>query len=129
MMEQAMAQGNRLMKLKCSNSQRVLTLTHPNAAGIDIGSGSHFVAVPADRDEEPVREFASFTSDLQKRADWLEGCAVDTVAMESSGVYWIPLYELLEARGLTVLLVNARHAEECVGAQAPMCWTANGCSN
>ncbi len=63
------------------------TLTHPNAAGIDIGSATHFVAVPPDRDDQPVREFASFTADLERLADWLSVCGVDTVAMESTGVY------------------------------------------
>ena len=81
-------------------NRKGLELTHPNAAGIDIGSASHYVAVPPDRDEEPVREFASFTADLNRLADWLSACGVDTVAMESTGVYWIPLFELLDARGL-----------------------------
>ncbi len=97
-----MAQRNRAF------SRAGLSLTHPNAAGIDIGSASHFVAVPPDRDDQPVRQFASFTVDLQRLADWLAACGVDTVAMESTGVYWIPLFELLDARGFTVLLVNAR---------------------
>jgi transposase len=95
-----------------------LTITHPNAAGIDIGSGSHFVAVPPDRDEQPVREFKSFTGELHRLADWLDGCGVDTVAMESTGVYWIPLYELLEQRGFTVLLVNARHVKNVCGRKS-----------
>ncbi|MBL0041640.1 MAG: IS110 family transposase [Xanthomonadales bacterium] len=95
-----------------------LTLTHPNAAGIDIGSASHYVAVPPDRDDEPVREFASFTADLERLADWLTACGVDTVAMESTGVYWIPLYELLDARGFTVLLVNARHVKNVSGRKS-----------
>jgi transposase len=93
-------------------------LTHPNAAGIDIGSASHYVAVPADRDDEPVREFASFTADLHRLADWLRECGVDTVAMESTGVYWIPLFELLDARGFTVLLVNARHVKNVSGRKS-----------
>jgi transposase len=76
------------------------------------------VAVPPDRDDEPVREFASFTADLQALADWLEGCGVDSVAMESTGVYWIALYELLEARGFTVLLVNARHVKNVPGRKS-----------
>jgi transposase len=112
MMEQAMAQRNR------ADSRAGLSLTHPNAAGIDIGSASHYVAVPPDRDDEPVREFASFTADLQRLADWLDGCGVDTVAMESTGVYWIPLYELLDARGFTVLLVNARHVKNVSGRKS-----------
>lgn len=93
-------------------------LTHPNAAGIDIGSASHFVAVPPDRDDQPVREFKSFTADLHRLADWLDGCGVDLVAMESTGVYWIPLFELLERRGFTVLLVNARHVKNVSGRKS-----------
>ena len=107
-----MAQRNR------AYSRAGLSLTHPNAAGIDIGSASHYVAVPADRDDEPVREFPSFTADLERLADWLDGCGVDTVAMESTGVYWIPLYELLDARGFTVLLVNARHVKNVSGRKS-----------
>ena len=98
--------------------QGTLHITHPNAAGIDIGSGSHFVAVPPDRDEQPVREFKSFTAELHRLADWLDGCGVDTVAMESTGVYWIPLFELLERRGFTVLLVNARHVKNVSGRKS-----------
>lgn len=107
-----MAQRNR------AYSRAGLSLTHPNAAGIDIGSASHFVAVPPDRDDEPVREFPSFTADLERLTDWLDGCGVDTVAMESTGVYWIPLYELLDARGFTVLLVNARHVKNVSGRKS-----------
>ena len=84
-----MAQRNHSVSPKPGKSRQALTLTHPNAAGIDIGSASHYVAVPPDRDDEPVREFASFTVDLHKLADWLEACGIDTVAMESTGVYWI----------------------------------------
>lgn len=93
-------------------------LAHPNAAGIDIGSASHWVAVPADRDDEPVREFKSFTADLARLADWLEACGIDTVAMESTGVYWIALFELLEARGLNVFLVNARTVKNVSGRKS-----------
>ena len=99
-------------------TQSAISLTHPNAAGIDIGSAAHFVAVPPERDDEPVREFASFTADLHRLADWLDACGVDTVAMESTGVYWIPLYELLESRGFTVLLVNARHVKNVSGRKS-----------
>jgi transposase len=112
MMEDAMTQRKR------PTTQSAISLTHPNAAGIDIGSAAHFVAVPPDRDDEPVREFASFTSDLHRLADWLDACGVDTVAMESTGVYWIPLYELLESRGFTVLLVNARHVKNVSGRKS-----------
>ncbi len=103
---------------KRPTTQSAISLTHPNAAGIDIGSASHFVAVPPDRDDQPVREFASFTTDLHRLADWLDACNVDTVAMESTGVYWIPLYELLESRGFTVLLVNARHVKNVSGRKS-----------
>ncbi len=115
-----MAQRNRsLVGLKPGKGRAApLTITHPNAAGIDIGSAAHFVAVPPDRDDEPVREFASFTADLNAIADWLSACGVDTVAMESTGVYWIPLFELLESRGFTVLLVNARHVKNVSGRKS-----------
>lgn len=115
-----MAQRNRsLVSLKAGKGRTApLTITHPNAAGIDIGSASHYVAVPADRDDEPVREFASFTADLNALADWLSACGVDTVAMESTGVYWIALFELLESRGFTVLLVNARHVKNVSGRKS-----------
>ena len=103
---------------KRPTTQAAISLTHPNAAGIDIGSAAHFVAVPPDRDDQPVREFASFTADLHSLADWLDACGVDTVAMESTGVYWIPLYGLLESRGFTVLLVNARHVKNASGRKS-----------
>jgi len=103
---------------KRPTTQSAISLTHPNAAGIDIGSAAHFVAVPPDRDDQPVREFASFTTDLHRLADWLDACNVDTVAMESTGVYWIPLYELLQSRGFTVLLVNARHVKNVSGRKS-----------
>lgn len=93
-------------------------ITHPNAAGIDVGSGSHFVAVPGDRSDDAVREFQSFTSDLIAIADWLKECGIDTVAMESTGVYWIPLFELLESRGFKVHLVNARHVKNVSGRKS-----------
>ena len=113
-----MAQRNRSMNLKPGKARQALTLVHPNAAGIDIGNASHFVAVPPERDEEPVREFPSFTADLEQLADWLQACGVDTVAMESTGVYWIPLFELLDGRGFTVRLVNARHVKNVSGRKS-----------
>ena len=113
-----MAQRNVSLNLKPPKSRAALTITHPNAAGIDIGSASHFCAVPPDRDDAPVREFTSFTVDLNALADWLAACGVDTVAMESTGVYWIPLFELLESRGFTVLLVNARHVKNVSGRKS-----------
>ncbi|MEA3292650.1 MAG: IS110 family transposase, partial [Pseudomonadota bacterium] len=88
------------------------------AAGIDIGSRSHFVAVPAELAEQPVREYACFTGDLQRLADWLVEIGIRTVAMESTGVYWIPVFEVLEERGLEVLLVNARHVKNVPGRKS-----------
>ena len=79
----------------------------PNAAGIDIGAREIYVAVPRERDPKPVRAFETFTESLHKLADWLQSLGIDTVAMESTGVYWIPLYQILEARGIEVFLVNA----------------------
>jgi len=95
-----------------------LEIANPNAAGIDVGSASHFVAVPPNRDDEPVREFKSFTEELERLADWLIACGIDTVAMESTGVYWIPLFELLESRGLSVYLVNAQHVKNVSGRKS-----------
>src|SRR6478752_1839881 len=109
MMEQAMSPRK---------SDATLSLAHPDAAGIDIGSASHFVAVPSDRDEQPVREFKSFTADLYRLAQWLKDCGITAVAMESTGVYWIPLYELLDSQGFTVYLVNARHVKNVSGRKS-----------
>ena len=113
-----MARRNVSLNPKPPKSRAALTITHPNAAGIDIGSASHFCAVPPDRCDQSVREFTSFTADLNALADWLAACCVDTVAMESTGVYWIPLFELLESRGFTVLLVNARHVKNVSGRKS-----------
>jgi transposase len=92
-----------------------LPVLNPDAAGIDIGATEIYVAVPADRDPEPVRMFATFTQDLNELADWLQQCRVRTVAMESTGVYWIPLMQILETRGLEVYLVNAKHVKNVPG--------------
>lgn len=89
-----------------------------NAAGIDIGSERHLVAVPEGRDTVSVREFGTFTSDLEALAAWLKQCGVTTVAMESTGVYWIPLFELLERRGFEVKLVDARHVKNVSGRKS-----------
>jgi transposase len=86
-----------------------------NAAGLDIGAAEIWVCVPEGRDETSVRMFETFTVDLHALADWLEGCGIETVAMESTGVYWIPVYEILEARGFEVFLVNARHIKNVPG--------------
>jgi hypothetical protein len=92
-----------------------LQVCHPHAAGIDIGEAEHWVAVPPGGDPQPVRRFGTFTVDLDALADWLIDCGVTTVAMESTGVYWIPLFDLLEARGLQVLLIDPRQAKRAPG--------------
>jgi len=86
-----------------------------NAAGIDVGSEAHWVAVPRDRDEQPVRRFGAFTADLYALAEWLRQCQIETVVMESTGVYGIALFEVLEARGFDVKLVDAHHARQVPG--------------
>jgi transposase len=91
---------------------------NPNAAGIDCGSEYHYVAVPADRDREPVRRFKTFTTGLRQLADWLSECGIRTVAMEATGVYWIPIYEILEERGFEVILVNAHHIKNVPGRKS-----------
>jgi transposase len=95
-----------------------LEVVHPHAAGIDVGNSAHYVAVRPDRDAEPVRRFECFTADLHRLADWMKSCGVKTVAMQSTGVYWIPLYEILEERGLEVYLVNARHTKNLPGRKS-----------
>lgn len=88
-----------------------LEVVHPHAAGIDVGNGAHYVAVRPDRDPQPVRRFECFTADLYRLADWLHNCGVKTVALQSTGVYWIPFYNILEERGFEVYLVNAHHTK------------------
>jgi transposase len=98
-----------------TKSTPVLHCLQPNAAGVDVGATEIYVSVPPDRDPECVRSFPTFTADLHDAADWLQSCGIDTVAMESTGVYWIPFFQLLEARGLKVFLVNARHVKNVPG--------------
>ena len=86
-----------------------------NAAGIDIGAREIFVAVPPDRDKHPVRIFSTFTADLERMAQWLVSCGITTAAMESTGVYWIPLYDVLEQHGVKPCLVNARGMKNVPG--------------
>jgi len=93
----------------------VLEQINLHAAGLDIGCEEIYACVPADRDEHSVRVFPTFTVDLHALADWLTACQIETVAMESTGVYWIPIYEILEARGFEVYLVNARHVKNVPG--------------
>ena len=96
----------------------MLSYLNLNAAGVDIGATEIYIAVPGDRDPQPVRCFSTFTEDLHAAADWLKACHIETVAMESTGVYWIPLFQILEARGFQVLLVNAHHVKNVPGRKS-----------
>ncbi len=88
-----------------------LACVHPHAAGMDLSVDEIVVAVPPDRDDHPVRAFGTFTVDLHRLATWLEQCGIETVVMESTGVLWIPLFEVLERRGIHAQLVNARYVK------------------
>src|SRR3984885_2104835 len=92
-----------------------LAIIHANAGGIDVGNESHFVAVPPDRDENPVREFGCWTRALNEMAEWLTSCRIDTVAVQATGVYWIALYDVLEQHGIRVVLLNAQHTKNVPG--------------
>ena len=92
-----------------------LEVLHPDAAGIDIGNETHFVSVPPGRDPQPVREFGCWTADLEKMAEWLKSCGVKTVAMQSTGVYWLSAHDVLEKHGLEVFVVNARNTRNLPG--------------
>lgn len=104
--------------VKIPPALNALPLVHPHAAGLDIGAAEIWAAVPPGSDPQPVRAFATFTPDLLALADWLAACGVTSVALESTGVYWIPIYELLEARGFEVYLVNARHLKAVPGRKS-----------
>ena len=95
-----------------------LTIVHSNAGGIDVGNESHFVAVPPDRDKNPVQEFGCWTADLKRMAAWLSACRIDTVAMQATGVYSIPLYDILTGHGIRVVLVNAQHTKNVPGRKS-----------
>jgi len=95
-----------------------LEVVHPDAAGIDIGNESHYVAVPPTRESEPVRRFGCTTAELKSMADWLKQCAIRTVAMQSTGVYWIAVFDILEEAGFEVYLVNARETKNLPGRKS-----------
>src|SRR6201988_2182738 len=101
-----------------SQATKALREHEPNAGGIDLGAEEIWVAVPAERDPNPVRRFEAFTQDLVAIVQWLVGCGVRSVAMEATGLYWIPLYQLLEDAGLKVCLVNARHGKNVPGRKS-----------
>ena len=97
---------------------RFLKRINVNAAGIDVGASKHWVAVPPDRCSAPVHPFGVNTVEIQRLVSWLQACGIDTVAMESTGVYWIPLYEILEEAGFNVVLANARHVKSVPGRKS-----------
>jgi len=113
-----MKRHRRRQPLKPRVSPSVLDRINPHAAGIDCGSAEHFVAVPPDRDPTPIRSFPTFTTDLHRLADWFTACRITSVATEATGVYWIPVFEILEARGFAVILVNARHVKNVPGRKS-----------
>jgi transposase len=105
-------------KSKSKARKNILQRINPNAAGIDVGANFHLVAIPEDRVEDNVRKFGPFTSDLHQMADWLTEHHIQTVVMESTGVYWIPVFQILEQRGLEVKLVNAAHVKNLPGRKS-----------
>lgn len=103
---------------KATVSMNAMSSMNANAAGLDIGSEEIWACVPVDRDIQPVRKFGTYTPDLHTLAHWLKRCHIETVAMESTGVYWIPIYEILEAEGFRVYLVNAHHIKNVPGRKS-----------
>ena len=112
------ARGSHCQQGKGHRRRSKLTITNPDAAGIDIGAQVHYVAVPEDRAEVSVRSFGAYTAQLDELVQWLKDCGIKTVAMESTGVYWIPLYQKLEEAGFEVLLVDARQAKHVPGRKS-----------
>jgi transposase len=115
-----MSKSHRITKTGRGARQRAvmegsLQLLRQHAAGIDVGSEEHYVSVPPDRDPEPVRHFGCYTSDLRRMAEWLKSCRIETVAMEATGVYWVPVFEILEEYGFEVYLVDARQTKNVSG--------------
>lgn len=110
-----MAPRHKGKSAKAKSGSPQLPTLHPHAAGIDLGARAIYVAVPPDSCADHVRSFPTFTEDLHALRDWLQQCGVTTVAMESTGVYWIPLFQILEAASIEVCLVNARHCKNLPG--------------
>jgi hypothetical protein len=108
----------REMTRKIQSEDIRLEVVHSDAAGIDIGNEIHYVAVPPTRDSQPVRRFGCTTAELKELAVWLKQCAIRTVAMQSTGVYWIAVYDILEQAGLEVYLVNARDTKNLPGRKS-----------
>src|SRR5260370_1135993 len=112
------ARGSHRQQGEGNRRRSKLTITHPDAAGIDVGARVHYVAVPEGRAQVWVRSFGAYTAQLEELVQWLKDCAIKTVAMESTGVYWIPLFHKLEEAGFEVLLVDAREAKHVPGRKS-----------
>jgi len=112
------SKGKKRESVRPSTDWKALEVVHPDAAGIDIGGQEHWVAIAAERDPEPVRRYGCFTADLQEMARWLVEKGIRSVAMQSTGVYWMPAFEILEQHGLDVYLVNARHTKNVPGRKS-----------
>src|SRR5262245_23643766 len=106
------------LERKIQSADLSLQLVHPDAAGIDIGNESHYVAVPPTRDSQPVRRFGCTTSELKQMSIWLKQCAIRTIALQSTGVYWVAVYDVLEQAGFEVYLVNARETKNLPGRKS-----------
>jgi transposase len=104
--------------VKENNDKQKLEIMNHDAAGIDIGSREHYVCIPVGRDKEVVKKFAAFTSDLKEMVNWLKECKIKTIAMESTGVYWLPVFQILETNGFEVKLVNARYVKNVPGRKS-----------
>ena len=115
--EAGAARSRKAQRRKAASKAKAISLTviRPDTAEVDIGAMEMFVAVSPDRDAEPVRSFGTFTDDLNQLTGWLKECGVTSVAMESTGVCWIPLYEMLAELGIEVCLVNAKHFKNVPG--------------
>jgi len=111
-------QQRRNLGRRLASNDPGLTIVHPHAGGIDVGNESHFVAVPPDRDANPVQEFGCWTAELKRMAAWLKACRIDTVAMQATGVYSIPLYDILTGHGIRVVLANAHHTKNVPGRKS-----------
>ena len=113
--------GHKTSSARSDKKASAWQVVHPRAAGIDVGAAEHYVAVPPDSagaDNRPVRKFRAFTEDLDALVEWLKACQVDSAAMESTGVYWIPLFQKLEAAGIDVILVDARAVKHAPGRKS-----------
>ena len=119
----------RSLSVPVPTSTAALNVINPDAAGIDVHSNMHMVCVPADRDANPVRQFGANTADLHEIAAWLKKCLVKTIALESTGVYWIPLFELLESQGFEVNLVEPGQLSRCGVRRRPTCSMPSGSSD